>query len=88
MTCKACKEGKHSSCTEAECDCPRRAEDEQIGSIFEANNQRDEMLAETIYSNLLFGGSEVARMLTEGAGKPAVKLFVRQVLRANRAINC
>lgn len=59
-----------------------------MGRIFEANKQADEGLAETIYSSLLYGGSELARMLTEGAGKPAVTLFVQQVLRANRAIKC
>jgi hypothetical protein len=86
--CEPCRQGRHRQCEEGDCACPTRAEDEQIGRIFEANNQGEEGLAETIYSNLLYGGSEVAGILTEGAGKPAVKLFVRQVLRANRAIKC
>jgi hypothetical protein len=63
-------------------------EDEQIEQSLRASRLGDEGLAETIYSNLLYGGSNVARMLTDGAGKDAVRLFVRQVLRAYKAVQC
>jgi hypothetical protein len=45
-------------------------------------------MAETIYSNLLYGGSAAARILVDGAGKSVVKLFIQQVLRANKASRC
>jgi len=48
----------------------------------------DAMLAEMVYSNVLYSGSDVARILTNGAGKKAVVLFIQQVLRANRAVQC
>ena len=86
MICEECKQGRHRMCEESDCECPRRAEDQQIDRL--VNSGADEGLAEMIFSNLLYGGSEVARMLTEGAGKPAVKLFVQQVLRANKTAKC
>ena len=89
MICDACKAGDHRGCEQGECECSDRL-DEKIGQEIAkfVNASGDESLAETIYSNLLYGGSEVARMLTDGGGKAAVKLFVQQVLRANRAIRC
>ena len=88
MICENCKQGRHKECESPECDCPRRKEEEEIDRSIAATRQGDEELAETIYSNLLYGGSEVARILTDGAGKPAVTHFVRQVLRASKAIKC
>lgn len=52
------------------------------------NAGADDGVAETIFSNLLYGGGEVTRMLADGAGKPTVKLFIQQVLRAYKAIKC
>lgn len=89
MICDACKAGNHQSCERGECQCPDRLDeklDQELAAYVNASG--DESLAETIYSNLLCGGSAVARMLTDGGGEPAVKLFVRQVLRANRAVRC
>jgi hypothetical protein len=88
MICENCRQGRHQMCEEGSCECPRRKEDEEIERSIAATRQGDEELAETIYSNLLYGGSEVARLLTDGAGKPAVTHFVRQGLRANKAIKC
>jgi hypothetical protein len=89
MICNACKAGDHRNCEGGECGCPDRLDEKLELEIAKyVNTSGDETLAETIYSNLLYGGSEVARMLTDGGGKPAVKLFVQQVLRANRAIRC
>jgi len=48
----------------------------------------DVMLAEMVYCNVLYSGSDVARILTNGAGKQAVVVFVQQVLRANKAVQC
>jgi hypothetical protein len=51
-------------------------------------SKSDAALAEAIYSNVLYSGSEVARLLTDGAGKRAVVVFIQQVLRANKAVQC
>ena len=83
MTCEACKTGNHNGC-EGECDC--RQQDEEINRM--TGSTADAMLAEMVYSNVLYSGSEVARSLTDGAGKQAVVLFVQQVLRANKASQC
>ena len=79
MICKPCKEGRHAECESAECDCPRRKEDEAIDRQLRAVRSSDENLAETVYSTLLYGGSDVARMLTDGGGKEAVRLFTQQI---------
>jgi len=83
MTCDACRTGNHQGC-DGECDC--RLQDEQINRM--VGSPADAMLAEMVYSNVLYSGSEVARSLTDGAGKQAVVLFVQQVLRANKASQC
>jgi hypothetical protein len=83
MTCDACKTGNHQGC-EGDCDC--RQQDEEINKM--VGSKSDMMLAETIYSNVLYSGSEVARVLTNGAGKNAVLVFIQQVLRAHKAIQC
>lgn len=83
MTCEACKTGNHQGC-EGECDC--RQQDEEINRMVGSNS--DAALAEVIYCNVLYSGSEVARLLTDGAGKKAVLVFIQQVLRANKASQC
>ena len=59
---------------------PVGAEREVIGY------QGDEGIVETIFTNVLYSGSEVARMMVKGAGKENVKVFIRQVLRAYKAM--
>jgi len=86
MICEECKQGNHRMCRENDCECPRRAEKQQIGRM--VNSGADASMAEMVYSNLLYGGSDVARMLTDGAGEDAVRLFVRQILRTYKAIRC
>ena len=83
MTCDACERGNHQGC-EGECDC--RQTDEEINRMVASSS--DAMLAEMVYSNVLYSGSDVARILTNGAGKKAVVLFIQQVLRANKAVQC
>ena len=83
MTCEACKTGNHQGCA-GECDC--RQQDEQINRMVGSKN--DTVLAEVIYCNVLYSGSEVCAMLTKGTGKQAVLVFVQQVLRANKAMQC
>ena len=83
MTCDACRIGNHQGCN-GPCDC--RQQDEQINQM--VGSTSDMMLAEMVYSNVLYSGSEVARMLTDGAGKAAVVLFIQQVLRAHKAVQC
>lgn len=88
MICQPCMEGNHFCCIGGDCACPDRIEDEQIEHCLRAVRNGDEKLAETVYNNLLHGGSSVTRMLVDGAGRDSVVLFVQQVLRVNRAINC
>jgi hypothetical protein len=83
MTCDACERGDHQGC-EGECEC--RQQDDQINQM--VGTAADAMLAEMVYTNVLYSGSYVARVLTNGAGKKAVVLFVQQVLRANKASQC
>jgi len=87
MICRACREGRHGRCEHVECECPKEIEEKLERDLAaHVNGQGDAGLAETIYDNLLYGGSQVARLLTEGAGKAAVRLFIQQVLRANRGL--
>ena len=83
MTCEACKTGNHQGCA-GECDC--RRQDDEINRM--VGSKSDAALAGAIYSNVLYSGSEVARLLTDGAGKRAVVVFIQQVLRANKAVQC
>lgn len=85
MICKACRVGLHQACEQGECECGRR---DPVEEIIEASNRLDEALADTVYSALMMAGSEVARMVTDGAGKDAVRQFIQQVLRTHRAIRC
>ena len=88
MICKACRKGNHSSCTGGDCDCPDLLEEKQIKQSMTASRQSDAAFAETVYSTLLHGGSDVARMLTDGAGRDNVQLFVQQILRTYKAVQC
>jgi hypothetical protein len=89
MICDPCKAGDHRNCQQGECQCQDRLNEKINQELAKyVNASGDETLAEMIFSNLLYGGSEIARMLTEGAGKPAVKGFIQQVLRAAKAARC
>ena len=83
MICGPCKRNDHRHC-EGDCDCSR--EEQQIDRL--VNSGDDAQLSEVILSNLLAGGSEVTQMLVNGGGKPAVELFVQQVIRAKKAVKC
>ena len=83
MTCEACRTGNHQGC-EGECDC--RQQDEEISKMI--GSKSDAALAETIYCNVLYSGSREARMLTDGAGKQALVVFIQQILRAQKASLC
>jgi hypothetical protein len=67
-----------------DCDCSR--EEQQIDRL--VNSGADEQLAEVILSSLLTGAAKLTQMLVNGGGRPAVELFVRQVLRAHKAVKC
>jgi hypothetical protein len=82
LICGPCKRNDHRHC-EGDCDCSR--EEQQIDRL--VNSGADEELAGVILSSLLTG-CEVAQMLVNGGGRPAVELFVRQVLRAHKAVKC
>lgn len=86
--CEPCRAGRHNDCI-GDCDCQSRADERIEREIARfVNASADEGLAETIYLNLLGGGSEITKMLADGAGKVAVKCFIRQVLRTNSALRC
>ena len=87
MICEACRAGRHDHCEKGGCECSERTEANfQRDLAAYVHGQGDEGLAETIYSNLLAGNSGVVRMFTDGAGQPAVKLLIQQVLQAHKAI--
>jgi hypothetical protein len=86
--CLPCRAGRHADCESPECACPKRKEDEVIEQQLRAARFSDENLAETVCITLLNGGSEVARMLTDGAGKDAVRLYTQQILRTYKALQC
>jgi hypothetical protein len=88
MICDPCKEGRHDDCKLADCDCPERREQELVERRLRAIRATDERLAGQVYTTLLYGGSDVARMLTEGAGRDAVCSFVQQVIGTLRSMRC
>jgi hypothetical protein len=88
MICEPCKCGRHEDCTLTDCDCQERREQESVEQRLRAIRATDERLATSVYSTLLYGGSAEARMLTDGAGRDAVRLFVCQVIGTLRSMNC
>jgi len=88
MICDACKAGRHDDCTLAGCDCPERRQQEAIERRLRAIRATDERLAGQVFTTLLYGGSDVTRMLTEGAGRDTVCSFVQQVIGTLRSMNC
>lgn len=83
MICEPCQVGLHQNCKGGDCTCEYRLE----GRIWEEiMAQNDENLAEFLYNNVMFAGSEECAVLTNGAGPDAVKRFVRQVLSAYKAM--
>lgn len=88
MICDPCKAGRHDDCTFGDCDCPERREQEAVERRLRAIQATDERIAGQVYTTLLYGGSDVARMLTEGAGRDAVRSFVQQVIGTLRSMNC
>lgn len=87
MICAPCKAGRHDDCTLADCDCPERREQEVVENRLRAIRATDERLAAQVYTTLLYGGSDVARMITDGAGRDAVCSFVQQIIGTLRALN-
>lgn len=88
MVCDACKVGRHDDCTLGGCECPNRKEQESVERRLRAIRATDERLAGQVFTTLLYGGSDVARRLTEGAGRDAVCSFVQQVIGTLRSMNC
>jgi len=88
MICDPCKAGRHYDCEGDRCDCPDRKEQQAVERRLRAIRATDERLAGQVYTSLLYGGSDVARMLTEGAGRDAVCSFVTQVIGTLRSMNC
>lgn len=88
MICEPCKAGRHEDCTIAGCDCPERQEQEMIERRLRAIRNTDQRLANHVYTTLIFGPSDVARLLTDAAGSDSVRLLVQQVIGALRSMNC
>jgi hypothetical protein len=88
MICEPCKAGRHDGCTLGDCDCRDRKEQEAVERRLRAIRATDERLAGQVFTTLLYGGSDVALMLTEGAGRDAVCSFVQQVIGTLRSMNC
>ena len=88
MICDPCRVGRHGDCTLADCDCPERREQQAVERRLKTIRATDERLATSVYTTLLYGGSAEARMLTEGAGRDAVRLFVCQIIGTLRSMNC
>lgn len=86
--CKPCSLNQHQNCTLGECDCAERREQEGVERRLRAIRTTDERIATLVFTTLLHGGSAEARMLTDGAGREAVQLFVAQVIGTLRTINC
>ena len=84
MICDPCQRGDHDSCEEGECQCADRLDRQIERDVI--GYQGDEGIVETIFSNVLYSGSAVARMIVKGAGKGNVRIFITQVLRAYRAM--
>jgi hypothetical protein len=87
MICDACKVGMHDDCTLGACECPDRKAQEAVEQRLRAIRATDERLAGQVYTTLLYGGSEVTRMLTEGAGRAAVCSMIQQVIGTLRSLN-
>jgi hypothetical protein len=87
MICAPCKAGRHDDCRPADCDCPERRAQEAVEKRLRAIRATDERLAGHVYTTLLYGGSDVARMLTDGAGRHAVCPFVQQIIATLRSLN-
>jgi len=88
MICEPCRAGRHEDCTLGECDCQLRRDDEEVEKRLKAIRSADERLANMVFTTVLHSGSEVARILTEGAGRDAVRLLVHQVICTLRSMNC
>jgi hypothetical protein len=88
MVCAACEAGRHEDCTLGDCDCQERLQQEAVEQRLRAIRATDERLANMVFTTLLHSPSEVARTLTEGAGRNAVRQFVCQVICTLRSLNC
>ena len=88
MICEPCRAGRHEDCTLGNCDCQIRRDEEAVESRLKAIRATDERLANMVFTSLLHSPSEVARTLTDGAGRDAVRQFVHQVICILRSLNC
>jgi hypothetical protein len=85
--CEACKKGDHQECDTANCDCTELKQERVLRAMLRRAETQDCGLAETVYSNILYGGSAVAREITDAVGPSATRLFVQQILRTYKAVN-
>ena len=86
MICQACIDGRHKECEGVSCSCS--TEEAQIENSLRATRLNCEALADTIYLNLMGGGCDVPRKMTDAVGAANVKTLVRLVLLSDRALKC
>lgn len=84
MTCKPCTNGNHDACEKGDCEC--HLVEQQIAKEIEQEVGRDVALAETVYSNLLYGGSKICGLFTANTSKTTVRVFVQQIIRTYKAL--
>jgi hypothetical protein len=86
MICAACKDNNHDECSGGDCQCPDFLERKNTEAEVTAVSRADAMYAETVLANLQ--NSSIARLIINGAGREQAKVFVHQILRTAKAMNC
>lgn len=84
--CQPCLDNRHDDCVLGECACPEFQERKRIERELEAITRADATYAEAVLSTLQYGGSAVAKMIIDGAGRDQTKLFVTQILAGARSM--
>lgn len=84
MTCKPCLDGQHSKCENNDCDC--HIVEQQIAEEIQQEVGRNVAMAETVYSNLLYGGSKICGLFTANTDRATVRVFVQQIIRTYKAL--
>ena len=86
--CKACRENRHDECSLEDCECPDYEQRKNIERELEAVCRADSAYAEVVLSNLQSSGSNLAKLVIDGAGRDAALTFVCQILRTAKGMKC
>lgn len=84
--CQACLDDRHGDCELGPCACyqERKSVEREIARI----NNADNVYAEMVLSHVQYGGSIIAKLILDNAGRAETRLFVNQILRTAKALNC